>query len=236
MYPNAFVNYGLNIILQNRILDCPSFCDKNEVASGVMSEEQIFTKMEERILNEKDSYELIQRMILNSQRRLEKEHALPFLIFGYLTILSSLSVWLLLKQTGNPMWNFLWLSIPLLGYVVLVLMRRKNRPMVRTFIDKAVDSVWLVCGITVLVASFAPVIDHAMPILFVVALLMSVATTITGGITRVRLLVVSGSLGILLSLAQLSVAGLNSILFFAVNFLLMMVIPGHILYAKGRKQ
>lgn len=197
--------------------------------------------MEEKQLNEKESLELIARMIQNTQRKFEKVHALPFLVFGYMAVVSSLAVWYALKTTQDPLWNFLWLSIPVLGYPILYLLR-KNRPkMVRTYIDNSVNYVWLVCGVTVIAASFIPTFHYKIPILFIVLLLMSIATAITGAITKMRLILASGILGIVASFLMVSYVGtilngLDQILYFGAVFLVMMVIPGHILYYKGKKR
>ena len=191
--------------------------------------------MEERQLNEKESLELITRMIQNTQQRLEKDHALPFLVFGYITVAVSIAVWYALKQTQAQIWNLLWFLIPVLGSIILFAMNRKKTPVVRTYVDKIINYVWIVCGTTVVIASIMPTFGTKMPILFVVALVISIGTTITGAISKVGLLVVTGSLGILASFAILSMQGLHSILFFGGIFLMMMVIPGHILYAKGRR-
>ncbi|HBG41414.1 MAG TPA: hypothetical protein DDW85_08365 [Porphyromonadaceae bacterium] len=192
--------------------------------------------MEEKNLNEKESLELISRMIRNTQRKFEKEHAVPYLVFGYLTVLVAIVVWYLLSTTRNQQWNLLWLLIPIVGSVILYFANRNSQREVQTFVDRAVSYVWIVCGVTVFVASFVPTFYVAMPILFLVALIISMGTTLTGGITRMRLLTVSGSIGMAAAFFLLSVKGPESILFFAAIFLVTMVIPGHILYAKGRKK
>lgn len=191
--------------------------------------------MEDKQLNEKESLELISKMIRNTQQRLEKVHAMPLLVFGYITIIASIAVWYLLKTTVNPWWNLLWLSIPVLGGSLIFALMKKNKPKARTFVDKVTDYVWWVCGGVVWAASFTPTLWQNVPILFIVALIISMATILTGLITKVRLLAVSGAVGILGSFILPSIKHLDSILVFALIFLVMMVVPGHILYYKGRK-
>ena len=191
--------------------------------------------MEDKQLNEKESLELIAQMIHNTQQRLEKVHARPLLIFGYVTIIVSIAVWYMLKETLDPRWNFLWMAIPIVGGTLTFALMNKNKPKVRTFVDKTTDYVWLVCGSTVWAASFTPTLWQSVPILFIVALIISMATTLTGLITKVRLLVISGAIGILASFVLPSIKPLDSILLFAGIFLIMMVVPGHILYYKGKK-
>ena len=191
--------------------------------------------MEDKQLNEKESLELIAQMIRNTQRKLEKVHALPFLIFGYLTVILSVIIWYLLTSTHDYRWNFLWLLIPVLGVPILFLLKLNNKPTVYTFVDKAVNYVWMVCSGTVIIASFVPYLWRHVPILFMVGILIGIATTLTGLITKLRLLVVCGGISVLASFIIPSVKGLDAILFFGAIFVVMQVIPGHILYYKGKK-
>lgn len=191
--------------------------------------------MEERQLNEKDSLELIARMIQNTRQKMEKSHGVPFLVWGYTTIVISLLVWYFLSTTGDYRVNYLWFLIPLIGAPLMFFFIQKHEKGVRTYIDRVIGYIWLVLGIAALVISVAAMFFWNFPILFVVILLMGSGTAITGLIVHFRPIIVAGFGGILLSLACLLVHGTNSILIFAGLFLLMMVVPGHILYAKGRR-
>lgn len=55
--------------------------------------------MNDRVLNEKESLELIAQMIQNTKSRMTRNSGAPFLIWGYTTIIVSLLVWFLLKET-----------------------------------------------------------------------------------------------------------------------------------------
>ncbi len=65
--------------------------------------------------------------------------------------------------------------------------------------------------------------------------MMASGTAITGLINKFKPIIFSGFAGILLSFLCLIVKGYASILIFALIFLVMMVIPGHILNFKGKK-
>ena len=54
--------------------------------------------MNDRVLNEKESLELIAQMIQNTKSRMTRNSGAPFLIWGYTTIIVSLLVWFLLKR------------------------------------------------------------------------------------------------------------------------------------------
>ena len=64
--------------------------------------------MEERKLNEKESLELIAQMIQNTKNRMETNCGMPFLLWGYTTVFTSLLVWLLVTYTQNNNWQYLW--------------------------------------------------------------------------------------------------------------------------------
>ena len=191
--------------------------------------------MEDKQLNEKESLELIARMIRNTRQKLEKGRGIPFLIWGYTTIAVSLLVWYLLSSTGNPHWNYLWFLIPVIGYPVMMRIIRKREKGVKTYIDRIIGYVWIVFGIAGLAVSTSAIFMWHLPILFIIVLMMGTGTAITGMIIRFKPIIFSGYAGMLFSFLCLIVKGYDSILVFALIFLVMMVIPGHILNWKGRK-
>ncbi|SFK88125.1 hypothetical protein SAMN05216357_107144 [Porphyromonadaceae bacterium KH3CP3RA] len=191
--------------------------------------------MEERQLNEKESLELITRMIQNTQRKLEKGNGMPFLVWGYTTIVVSLLVWYFLSTTGNYRMHYLWFLIPVIAGPMMFILLRKNEKGVKTYIDRVVGYVWIVMGVTGFMISITAMFFWNFPILFITILLMGSGTAITGLVIRFTPIAVAGFTGIVLSLACLFTKGIDQILVFAAVFLVMMVIPGHILYAKGRR-
>ena len=68
--------------------------------------------MDNKKLNEQESLELITQMIQNTKFKMVKYAGTPFLVWGYMTVVTSLLVWYLLKETGNYYWQFLWLLMP----------------------------------------------------------------------------------------------------------------------------
>lgn len=191
--------------------------------------------MEEKYLNERESLKLITQMIQNTQQNLEKGNGIPFLVFGYTTVAVSLFIWYFLSVTGDIRTHFLWFLIPMIGFPLSLHLNKKKEKGVKTFVDKAVGYVWMVLGLSGLMTSLIAMFLWNMPILFFIILLMGSGTAITGLIIRFTPITIGGFVGILLSLACLFVDGSYQILVFAALFVVMMVIPGHILYAKGRR-
>lgn len=191
--------------------------------------------MEERQLNEKESLELIARMIQNTQRKLEKGNGMPFLVWGYTTIVVSLLVWYFLSTTGDYRIQYLWFLIPVVAGPVMFFLLRKNDKGVKTYIDRVIGYVWIVVGLAGFMLSITAIFFWNLPILFIIILLMGSGTAITGLIIRFLPIAIAGFIGIVLSLACLFIQGTDQMLVFAAVFLVMMVVPGHILYAKGRR-
>ena len=194
--------------------------------------------MEERKLNEKESLELITRMIQNTKDRMAENSGTPFLLWGYVTVIISLLVWFLLKETGNNNWQFLWFLLPVIAFPATLWSQRKARKMLKTYIDRVGDYVWTVFGLGAFLVSCTAIFVWKIPILFVILLMMGMGTALTGLIVNTKVVTIGGVLGALLSLGCFYMPGIDQILFFALAFVFMMVIPGHYMnsVAKRHKQ
>ena len=194
--------------------------------------------MEDKVLTEKESLDLISQMIRNTRSRLEDNSGIPFLIWGYTTVIVAVVVWSLVTTSGNYLWHWLWFAIPVFGGTLWLLHNKKqlnNRSRVITFIDRAISHVWMVFGIASFMISIISFLTY-IPILFIVLLTMGMATAITGLIIRFKPIIFSGFIGILFSPLCVIVRDTSSILIFAAIFVLMMVIPGHMLNYTAKRR
>lgn len=183
--------------------------------------------MEDKKLNEKESLELIAQMIQNTKSGMAKNAGLPFLIWGYTTVVTSLVVWFLLKETGSYNWQWCWFLLPTVAYTIMMWTGRKQQKMVKTYIDRILGYVWLVFGIGGFFVSWVAIFFWDLSVLFVILLMMGMGTALTGLIVKMRVVTICGVLGGLLSLGCLCLHGFDQILLFALAFVFMMVIPGH---------
>lgn len=194
--------------------------------------------MEDKVLTEKESLDLISQMIRNTRSRLEDNSGIPFLIWGYTTVIVAVIVWSLVTTSGNYLWHWLWFAIPVFGGTLWLSHNKKqlnNRSRVITFVDRAISHVWMVFGIASFMISIISFLTY-IPILFIVLLTMGMATAITGLIIRFKPIIFSGFIGILFSPLCVIVRDTSSILIFAAVFVLMMVIPGHMLNYKAKRR
>lgn len=192
--------------------------------------------MEQNRLTARQSIDLIANTISNTRRHIERGVYKPFLIWGYLTIIISLAIWALYKHTGDTAVMWLWFALPVAGWILMLALNRPqpNQGYVRTDIDRAISNVWVVLSAACLIASVSSYFT-GLPILFIVILLMASGTAITGLVIRSRILSAAGFTGLALSVLFFFVHGIDQCLVFAAIFLFTMIVPGHILRCREKK-
>lgn len=188
--------------------------------------------MEDKPLDAAESLALIGRMIENTRNRLVRNAGRPFLVWGYVTVVFTLLVWGAVVYFHDPVWNWLWFGLPPTGALVMYLTRPRNtQGKVNTFVDRVIDSVWMVVGMSACFTaalSMLPVVRP--PMLFVIVLLMGIGTAVTGLIVRLTPATVGGFIGLVIAPLLLAVRDTTwSALLFIGAFVVMMIVPGHIL-------
>ena len=194
-------------------------------------------ELQDKPLNEQESMELITRMIQNTQHRLERGTGIPMLIWGYATVVTTLIVWSTITYFGNYRYGYLWYMIPVIG-IIGMLIRKKRPKAVRTYIDKVVTYIWIVLGGTGFLLSVLSSwrLMWTLPIQFIVIIIMGMGSTLTGLVIKFKPAIIGGIIGMLLSLVQISSLGYNiKMLSFALAFIAIYVIPGHILNYRAKE-
>lgn len=186
--------------------------------------------MEDKKLTEKESLELISQMIRSTRENMEKGSGNLFLIWGYLSTFVALMIYTVWATTGNPLIFWSWWLIPIIGYPCVLYMNRKREKCVKTDINRIIMRVWWIAGACCVISPIISLFVR-MPILFVEALIINMAVAMMGLIVRYKLITVSGCIGIALSYSLLFVDLQYQILIFASMFVVLMIIPGHLLNA-----
>lgn len=193
--------------------------------------------MENRKLKEQESLELIAQMIRDSRKSVEYKAGTFSLIWGYTTVLISLLVysgWMLMHHSAI---FWLWFLIPVGGCVATWLFKRNHPSLKKTYFDKVINQVWMVLGLVGWGLGVACVLlPSSFSILFLIGLLMGMGMTMTGCIASYKVYIGFGVAGIMLSFLCLLVKGVDQILVFAGIFIVMMIIPGHLLNRGLRKE
>lgn len=191
--------------------------------------------MDNKNMNEKESLELITHMIQNAKYKMAENAGTPFLIWGYLCAVLSLTVWFLLKETGNYNWQWMWFLLPIIGYPATMWNNRKKQKMAKTYTDRILGYVWAVFGLGGFLITWVAIFFWSVPVLFIILLIMGMGTTLTGLIVNMNVVTIGGILGALSSLGCLYIQGFDQILLFALAFIFMMVVPGHFMNYKLKK-
>jgi hypothetical protein len=197
----------------------------------------------EKQLSTEQSLDLIARMVAGARQNFNDNGGAMFLIWGYTTIAVTAAVYLSFSLTGNYDVMWLWWAIPAVCGPLTWRHYRKYKKPVTTHIDSAVKYVWIVFSAAVIacmVFGFMPsriVGVSNFPILFIISLMISTSTAITGLIIKFRPVAIGGFAGIALSFTLLLFAGMmEQFIAFAVLFLLVQVIPGHMLNAYCKRE
>lgn len=208
--------------------------------------------MEEKKLNEQESLALITSMINDTRERLAKNSGRPFLIWGYTTVFISLFMYMTCILGWSREWVWMWWTIPFVGHTLMWLTGRKEKNMPKSYIDRCVDAVWTVLAVSSLIAFSSDLLYGTHSIFFSIVLLIGSGTAITGLIIKDFTTSLVGTLSMFASLIfpvmrqlQPTVEEVGregvvkyisaDILIFAAILFAMLVIPGHILNYKTRK-
>ena len=187
--------------------------------------------MEDKQLNADQSLALIQQMIHQTRNKVERNAGMPFLLFGYATVVTSIAVWYAVSTTQNYYWQFLWFILT--GCTVgfwLYHRRHEHTKLVTTYVDRIIGYIWIVLSIAGFLQSMLAIFFLQIPILYVITLLMGVGTALTGLVIHTRIVAWAGLFSALvLAPLCLVIKGIDAILVFGAVFLVMMVIPGHVL-------
>lgn len=186
--------------------------------------------MEDKKLTEKESLELIAEMIQSTKENMEEGSGNLFLLWGYLSTIVALGIYFVWITTGISAVFWAWWLIPAIGFPASVFLKKRYPQPVKTDIDRIISQVWLVGGLGCILTPVASMFVR-MPILFIEALIVTMFATATGVIVRYKPIYLPGIAGIFLSFALLFVSLDLQILIFASLFVLLMVVPGHILNA-----
>ncbi len=196
--------------------------------------------MEDKKLNEKESLALITQMIQNTRRNLDAGSGNIFLVWGYIGVLVTLVVWAGVYFTKNPIWMWGFWGIPVIGWLLMFVLQRKRQKPVKSYIDKILEHSWkifgMVCMMGVLLATDAGRYEVILPFCIII---MALGSIITGCIIQYTSFFFFPLMGLVWGMKNLlygSPLELNSLLWFAGAMIFTMIIPGHILNYKARKE
>lgn len=207
--------------------------------------------MEDRKLTEKESLEVITSMIALTKQRYIGDGRIV-LMWGYLVASVSILVWIMLATTHQGYWNWLWFAIPIIGGIATPIMAHKQHQQngVKTFSDTVTSRLWTIAGISEIVLIAACIVfEYAFghncwsAMLVYTLIAMPLAEIAQGLFIKEKSLTAGGLTGLAVGIVTICcvVAGIPLIAnwfmpLFIIAFVAMMIVPGHILNHKARKE
>lgn len=204
--------------------------------------------MEEKKLTEKESLELITQMINSSKQKMEVGNGNQFLYWGYFTAILSVLLFTLISLTNSYIWTWGWMLM--FGVWPLIAYKKRQKPAaVVTYTDKVINQVWQVMGwmfgftfITSGVVEF--ILYHQANFITMLPLSLlycGLGVSITGIIIQERWMIYSPLVAFIICIYMFTMLIHNEpvtivwYLYFGFSFVIMMIIPGHILNHKGKQ-
>ena len=204
--------------------------------------------MKEHKITEKESLELISKMIQQTKQNLQVGSGNKLLHYGYTAVAISIAVYLICQFTSQMVWHNLWFIMFVPGIFEKICVKQ-NKTHVVTYTDKAVKNVWKVINslfiltiLTILVMGFITKVFIFIPMLPLSLLYVGIGTACMGVITNEKSMTYFPVVSFVISIYMLihllidRSFGLEWNLLAGLSFLLMLVIPGHILNYKSSKE
>ena len=207
--------------------------------------------MDEKKITEREGIEIITSMIARTRERYVGDGNI-LLMWGYLTVIVTVLVWITLVSTQNHAWNWLWFLIPVVGGIATPIMSRKQqlKSGVKSYTDKLTSKIWTIVGVASAVAVlcclgfalFKGINCWLMMFLFPV-IVIPVVEMAQGFIVKENSLVFGGAIGLAIGLfmtccvvGKVALYHYWALPLFIVAFICMMIIPGHIINHKKKSQ
>ena len=210
--------------------------------------------MEEKKLNNQESLELITMMINKSERQLHIGQGNLLLWWGYTSAIVGILVGVSLLLTGgNPMCNWLWFLICIVGGIGMAVIIRKDKSRIEksplTYVDRLTSNLWCTIGCLFGIGTLMSIVFNLLGkdtwvIMLILAFLLSgIGSNIQGYIFREKSMTWGGAFSMVAGLFVLCcvLAGVKLLVhwiipLFVLCFVATMIIPGHVLNAKAKKQ
>ena len=203
----------------------------------------------DRKLSEKESLDIITQMINSSKRNMKVGSGNVLLYWGYFTVLLSVVISSLILCTQNYIWSWGWMLMFAVGPVISY-KQRGCEPAVVTYTDKTISKVWQVFGCMfgltfVLIAVFCALYGQSVNFILMLPLSLlycGLGVSINGIILREKWMIYSPVVAfvlvihMLMSLINHDPVTVLWYLYFGLSFVVMIIIPGHILNNKAKKQ
>ena len=99
-------------------------------------------------LSAQRSFDLINETIEGNRRAILRNNGKYFILWGCFLTFMSLLVYVLWKTTGKAQWNYLWFAMPVIGYPLASMLKRRDAvPVPANTVSRMLSGTWASFGI-----------------------------------------------------------------------------------------
>jgi hypothetical protein len=191
----------------------------------------------EKEFSPQESLALITNMI-GKTRNSFADNSFYFLFWGWLVFSCCIIQYILKVWVGVPWHYYVWM-LTIAGGIVsgFYSSHQSKREKVKTFVDEAVDYLWIALGLTFMVLIIVNIVKAgawASAFTYYI-LLYAIGTYVTGSLIRFRPLIWGGLFNFLLAIATIFAGYDSQLLLGALALLTSYIIPGHLLRTHHQK-
>lgn len=131
-----------------------------------------------------ESLALITETMNNSRKAILRNSAKHFVLWGCILMVLSFTIWQLWSRSGNPAWNFLWFSMPLIGYPLAIMLGKKDEAAPQSEISRLIGYIWTVFGVFSMSISAIAVFVVPMHITLLIVIMLGLAESVSGVVLK----------------------------------------------------
>ncbi len=190
----------------------------------------------EKNLTEKESFELISRMIQSSKETLGDDGT-HYMIWGWGVLIAALAQFMMLRADFEFDWMAWAILMPLCGVIALIAgYRKEKKTRVRTFVESYLGYLWLSFIISMaIILTFLPSIGAA-AVYPIIIVLYGIGTFVSGGALKFMPLKAGGIICWILALIAIRTTFEYQLLLIAASVVVAYLIPGYLLKQKYHSQ
>lgn len=171
-----------------------------------------------------ESLRIISETLNNNRRAILRNGAKYFLLWGAVLTVFSLVIFALWRSTGNPVWNWLWFAMPVVGCPLAAILRKHETVVPKNILGSLIGQTWALYGFFAIVISAVAVFFVPMHISLLIVVLMGFAEAVSGLLLKNWPILVAGIiLGIGGAAAAMLLKGAEQHLLFTLGGILLMV-------------
>lgn len=149
-------------------------------------------KEQNKEMTAQESLNLIGEMLNNSRRSILRNSAKYYILWGALLVVWATAIYALWSGTGNPAWNWLWFAMPAVGYPLAAYLSKRDVALPENMISKHVGGIWIAYGIYTIALVLVGMATMAMPIPFLIVVVLGFAECISGVLLKNWPIMVAG--------------------------------------------